>query len=166
MRNLIAFPLLAFAVIFQASILSRVQLLSGAADLPMLIIAAWVLQDRVTTVWHWAALACALTAYISALPWPVVVLGYLALVMVAQTLQKRVWQASLLAMFSVVFIGTVVMQGLSYLALFALGTSLPLEDVAGMVLLPSLLLNLLLSIPVYAWVRDLAGWVYPFEEFE
>lgn len=166
MRNLIAFPVLFLAVILQVSIVSRVQLLSGIADLPFLIIAAWTLQDRVNTPWHWALIACALNIYISALPWPVFVLGYLSLVWVAQALRKRVWQASLLAMFSVVFIGTVILQASSFLVLFALGTSLPPADVAGIVLLPSLLLNLLLSIPVYAWIRDLAGWVYPFEEFE
>jgi hypothetical protein len=34
----------------------------------------------------------------------------------------------------------------------------------GLITLPSLLLNLLLSIPMYALMRDLAGWVFPVQE--
>ena len=41
-----------------------------------------------------------------------------------------------------------------------------IDDVVGLIALPSLLLNMLFSIPVYTFMRDLARWVYPPEEFE
>lgn len=166
MRNLVAFPLLGLAVILQSSIVSQVKLLSGYADLPLIMLAAWALQERVKSAWHWAVLGCAIVAFVSSMPWPVLVVGYLAVVFLAQALQKRVWQAPLLAMFSVTFIGTLFMHVISFGVLSVLGTPLPFNDVVGMITLPSLLLNMLFSIPVYTFMRDLAHWVYPIEEYE
>jgi hypothetical protein len=77
--------------------------------------------------------------------------------------QRRVWQAPLLAMFAVTFAGTIWMHLLSFLVLRFLGYLLPFGDVLGLITLPSLLLNMLIAIPVYAWMRDLAHWVYPSE---
>lgn len=47
MRNLIAFPLLALAIILQSSVVSQIKLISGYADLMLIILAAWALQERV-----------------------------------------------------------------------------------------------------------------------
>jgi len=41
-----------------------------------------------------------------------------------------------------------------------------LYDVIGLITLPSLLLNMLFSIPIYVFIRDLARWVYPVEEYD
>ncbi len=166
MRNIVAFPLLLLAVILQSSIVSQIKLLSGYADLPLLMIGAWALQKRVKSAWHWAALACALLAFVSIMPWIVVVIGYFAVVYIAQTLQRRVWQAPLLAMFSVTFIGTLFLHLLSFVVLSVSGTPFLFGDVIGLITLPSLLLNMLFSIPIYTFMRDLARWVYPAEEYE
>jgi hypothetical protein len=166
MRNMIAFPLLGLAIILQSSLVSEIQLLNGYADLPMLIIAAWALQERVDSAWHWAAVACLFAGFISKMPWVVLVLGYLGIVFVARTLQRRVWQAPLLAMFSVVFIGTILIHILSFGFLTILGTTLPLNDVVALITLPSLLLNMLFSIPIYTLMRDLSYWVYQTEAME
>jgi len=163
MRNLIAFPLLILAALFQSAIISRVNLLSGYADILLVLLAAWALQERVTSAWHWAFFTCILIGFISRLPLPVTVIGYFSIVYMAQRFQRRVWQAPLLAMFAVTFAGTIWMHLLSFLVLRFLGSALPFGDVLGLITLPSLLLNMLIAIPIYAWMRDLARWVYPSE---
>jgi rod shape-determining protein MreD len=166
MQNIVAFPLLGLAVILQLSVVSRIQLLSGYADLLLLMIAAWALQRSVKSAWHWAILACVMLGFVSSMPWPVLVIGYLGIVFVAQALQRRVWQAPLLAMFSLTFIGTLFMHLVAFVTLRILGTPFVFDDVISLVTLPSLLLNMLFSIPVYAFMRELARWVYPAEEHE
>jgi rod shape-determining protein MreD len=166
MRNLIAFPLLGMVVILQSSVVSEISLLSGYADLILLVLAAWALQTRVESAWHWTVVACLLTGFVSSMPWLVLAAGYLAVVFLARALQRRVWQAPLLAMFSVVFLGTLFMHLFSFAVLRILGTPFLFSDVMGLITLPSLLLNMLFSIPVHAFMRDLARWVYPFEEQE
>ena len=150
----------------QSAVVSQITLLSGYADLLLIMLAAWALQPQVDSAWHWAFLASILIAFVTRLPWPVVVAGYFAVVFLAQILQRRVWQAPLLAMFSVTFLGTLFMQLMSFGVLNLLGTPLRLSDVLSSIVLPSLLLNLLFAIPIYAFMRDLARWVYPGEEFE
>ncbi|MBI3169017.1 MAG: hypothetical protein HYZ22_11090 [Chloroflexi bacterium] len=164
MRNLIAFPLLGLAVILQSSTVSQVNLLSGYADLPLVLLAAWALQERVESSWHWGALTCLFSGFISGMPIPVVIAGYLGVVFVARILQRRVWQAPLLAMFSVVFLGTLFFHVLSFIVLSFLGTPFAFGDVMSLITLPSLLLNMLLAIPVYAFMRDVSNWVYPAQE--
>ena len=164
MRNLIAFPILGLAVILQSSIVSQVQLVGGFADLPLVLIAAWALQERVDTHWHWGVLVCLFTFPISNLPIPVVIFGYFGVIILGRILQRRIWQAPLLAMFSVVFIGTLFFHLLSFVVLRSLGTPLDIREVVGIITLPSLLLNMLLSIPMYAFMRDISYWVYPAEE--
>jgi rod shape-determining protein MreD len=166
MRNLIAFPLIGLAVILQSSVISQVRLISGYADLPLLILAAWALQERVKSAWHWAVLTCVLIGFVSDMPWPVVIAGYLGVIIMAQALKRRVWQAPLLAMFSVIFMGTLFIHIMSFVVLRVLGAPLPFDDVIGLITLPSLLLNMLFSIPIYALMRDLAHRVYPLEEHE
>jgi len=166
MRNVVAFPLLGLAVILQSAIVSQVRLISGYADLPMILIAAWAFQARVDSAWHWAVVACLMVGFVSGLPWFVVTFGYLAIVYIARALQRRVWQAPLLGLFGVVFAATLLIHLLSFIVLRIGGTPLPFLDVLSLITLPSLLLNMLLSIPVYAVMRDLAQWVYPAQEYE
>ncbi len=166
MRNLIALPVIILAVILQTAIVSRVYLLSGIADLPLVMLAAWALQEEVETAWHWATAAGLLVGFVSAMPMLAPILGYFVVVGLAQILQGRVWQAPLLAMFSVTFFGSVIASGLSFAVLRLSGINLPLGDVLGVLTLPSVLLNMLLAIPVYAVMRDLARWVYPSPEVE
>jgi rod shape-determining protein MreD len=165
-RNLIAFPLLALVVIVQSSVISQMTLLAGYADLMLVVLAAWALKADAMVTLLWAILGGALVSFVSGLPWPVVMIGYLFVVLLAQLLRQRVWQAPLLALFTVIFIGTLLMNILTLFTLTLLGTPFSVGDSLGLIVLPSALLNLLFAIPVYAMMRDLAQWVIPVQEVE
>ena len=165
-KNLIAFPLMFLVVVLQSAVISRISLLAGYADLVLVVLAAWSLQPQVTTAWQWALLGSFLVIFVTAMPWPVVLLGYGFVVLLARLLQGRFWQAPLLIMFTVTFLGTLSMNLLSMITLQLLGTPLPVGDTLGLLTLPSLLLNLLLAVPVYAIMRDMARWIYRAEEIE
>lgn len=166
MRNLIAFPVIVLAVILQSAVISRMPLLSGFGDLPMVMLITWTLQQEVDSAWHWAIATGIVVGFVSALPWPVYVVGYALVVAVAKFLQRRIWQAPLLVLFSVTFLGTLILYGLSLAVLRFIGASVSFQDTFGLLILPGTLLNLLLAIPLYAVMRDLARWVYPSLEVE
>ena len=166
MRHLAAFPILALAVILQSAIVSRISLLSGYADLTLVIIVAWALQEGVETAWHWAVLAGGMVAVVSGLPWAVPLAVFLTAVFIARTLQKRIWQAPMIAMFTVTFLASMFSHLLTFITLNLTGGSLPIGDTFSLVTLPSMLLNLLLAIPVFWLMRDLARWVNPLEDEE
>jgi dolichyl-phosphate-mannose--protein O-mannosyl transferase len=166
MRNLIAIPVIILSVILQSAVVSRLTLLSGFGDLPLVMLAAWALQDQVDSAWHWAIATGLVVGFISGINWLVFVIGYVAVVALAKILRMRVWQAPLLAMFSVTFLGTILMDMLTLSVLRLSGVSIPLQDAFGLLTLPGVLLNLLLAVPVYAVMRDLAHWAYPSLEAE
>ena len=161
MRNIVAIPLLGLAVIVQSAIVSQFSLLAGYADLLLIILAAWALQEGVTTAFQWAFLASLMVSFVSHLPWLIYLAGYFGVVFFALLLQRRVWQVPLLAMFSVTFLGTLLLHLLSYMYLRLSGDPLPFGDSMGLIVLPSLLLNMLFAIPLYGMMRDLARWVFP-----
>ena len=165
-RNLIAFPLLALVIIVQSTVVSQMALLAGYADLMLVVLAAWALKADAATAWLWAILGGVMVSFVSGMPWPVTMSGYIFTVLLAQLFRKRVWQAPLLAMFSVTFVGTLVMGILALFSLNLLGTPLPIGDSLGLIVLPSMLLNLLLAVPIYAMMRDLAQWISPIQEVE
>ena len=161
---LVAIPVLALAVMLQASIIGRINLLNGTADLVLLILAAWGLQERVRHAWVWGAAAGLLVGSISGVPWVVYLIGYLFVIGLARILAHRVWQAPLLAMFTVTLMGTMGLLMFTYLER-SLFENFPFAfNLSFMqVILPSSLLNLLLAIPVHALIRDLANRIYPGE---
>ena len=163
MKNLIAFPVLALVLMLQTAVISRITLLSGAADLMLLVLIAWALQEQVDSVWHWAVLGGLLVGFVSAVPPIVPIIGYVLAVVFARFVIRQIWQSPILALFSVTFFSTLVYHIVTYLVLVLLGTPLPLGDVLALILLPSIFLNFLLAIPVHSLIRDLALWVYPVE---
>lgn len=166
MRNLIAFPVILLVVILQSSVVSGMPLLSGYADLPLVMVTAWALQDQVDSAWHWAIATGTLVGFVSGINLMIPVIGYVIVVALAKILRMRVWQAPLLAMFSVTFLGTIISSIFSLIWLRVSGVPVTFQDAFGLVMLPGVLLNMLLAIPVYAVMRDLAHWTYPSLEVE
>lgn len=164
MKNLVAIPILALALMLQMAVVSRITLLSGSADLILLILVAWALQEQVESSWHWAILAGLLVGFVSAVPPVVPIIGYLIAVTFARFIIRQIWQTPILALFSVTFFSTLVYHLVTYVVLLIAGTPLPFDDVLALIVVPSVFLNLLLAIPIHSLLRDLALWVYPLEE--
>lgn len=164
MKNLVAIPVLALAFMIQTALISRITLLSGAADLVLLILVAWALQEQVQSAWQWAGLAGLMAAFVSGLPPYVLVTAYLLAVLLARYVLSLTWQTPILALFTVTFFSTLMLHLITFLSLLVRGTSIPLADVVTLITLPSVFLNFLLALPVHSLIRDLALWVYPLED--
>ena len=165
MALLIAIPILGSLAILQSSMISRFTLLHGTADLVMLTLIAWALQKRVQTAWQWSIIGGLAMNITSAIPLGVPVISYAITTGMALVLRRRVWQVPILAMFLVSFIGTLISQGITLLVLRLTGSNINIMQALNIVTLPSILMNLLFAIPVYALVSELADWLYP-EEIE
>ncbi len=161
---LFSIPFLGLVVVLQSAVLSRMRLLNGTVDLMLLVLAALAVQGNVRNAWLWAVVGGLAAGLATALPFGVLLGGYLAVTALALLLKRWFNKAPLLALLIVVFAGTLVIQGASYVAVVLLqGGLLPLGQVINLILLPSLLLNLLLCIPLFLIVRDMAAWLYPQE---
>lgn len=163
MSGIVGTLIILLSVMLQTAVISRLPLLNGVADLVLLVLTAWILQDETKRLWIWALLAGGMVAVVSGLHWVVPLVGYIGVGFIVWLLKKRVWQTPIMALFITIFAGTILIHGLSLGSLFVEGTFIPIEDGLTLVTLPSTLLNLLLAIPVYVVIRDLSGWVHPGE---
>jgi len=165
MAILAGIPILAFAVILQSTVFSRVPLLSGPLDLVVVVLICWTLNERVKDEWTWALIGGSMVGFVSALPAPVPIAGYLLVTAVSVYLKRRVWQVPVLALFVTIVIGTLIVNLTNYLVLSVLGSPLPFFEALNLVVLPSLMLNLLAVLPVNGLMGEIAGFLYP-EEIE
>lgn len=149
--------------ILQTSIFSRAALISGTADLILLFFAAWSLQEQVKNRWLWAAIGGLLISIVSAMPFYAPLIGYLGVVGISKLLQRRVWQVPIQAMFIVTLVGTLFQHIVYVIALQINGAPISWGQSLDMVILPSVLLNLIFALPMYAIVNDLVGRIYPLE---
>lgn len=165
MPLLLSIPILALALMLQTVVVSSLPLLNGFADLILLVLVAWALQDRVRLAWVWALVAGGMVGFVSAMPSWAPLVGYLSVVILTRLLRRRIWQSPIFSMFFMVFLGSLITLGLDLVVLIVAGAPLSMVDSLNLVVLPSTLLNLILALPVYAIITDLAQWMYP-EEVE
>ncbi|MGW8250600.1 MAG: rod shape-determining protein MreD [Anaerolineales bacterium] len=165
MAVLIAIPFLGVLAVLQSSLISRLPLLQGTPDLIMLALISWTMQKRVQTAWQWSIIGGLMAGLYSAVPFGVYLAGYGLTTGLALILRRRVWQVPVLAVFLVAFLGTLIIHGITLLALRLTGSTIQLWQALNLVTLPSILLNLLFALPIYAVVNEIAGWLYP-EEIE
>jgi rod shape-determining protein MreD len=161
MATLLAFPVLIVTLMLQMVVASRLTLLHGTVDLVLLALVAWALQERVRTAWIWALVAGLAVSFISALPFYAPLIAYLVATGISRLLQRRVWQTPILALLVAVVLATIFQNMLSMAVLQFVDRPISFQDGLSLVALPSLLLNLLLALPVYVVIVDLANWVYP-----
>lgn len=149
--------------ILQTTIFSQTTLINGTADLILLFLAAWSLQDRVKNAWFWAVVGGFLISVVSAMPFYTPMIGYLGVVGIATLLKRRVWQAPILAMFIVTISGTFFQLAVYVIALQINGAPISWGQSLNTVILPSVLLNLIFALPMFALVNDIVGRIYPLE---
>jgi len=139
--------------------------LSGTADIVLLIIVAWSLQKKVKNAWLWTVIGGLMVSYVSAMPLFAPLAGYLVVNGLTWLLQRRIWQVPILTMITATLIGTFITHILNIIVLFVTGDPIQFQDSITYITLPSALLNLILALPVFVLVTDLAKWLYP-EEVE
>lgn len=163
--NLLAIPVLVILAMLQVGVVSRLPLLQGTADLLLLAVIAWTLQRRVRYGWFWGAVAGAMIGLTSAMDPVVSIVIYLLIVALVQFFKRQVWQAPLLVMLLLTLISTFLQHAISIAVLIFRGADLPILDSLSLITLPSILLNLLLAVPFFVIMSDMANWVFP-EEIE
>jgi len=161
MAIFLSIPVLGLLVIIQSAVLSRMPLIHGTTDAILVALVAWAVQVRVKSIWQWTIVGGILVNIFSALPLGIALLGYLLTSGMVIVLRRWLWRVPLLAMITATLLGTLLSQSVDILALRLVGTSLPIISAFNEIILPSALLNLLLAIPLYVMIADLAKWAYP-----
>ncbi len=164
MAYLVGFLLHLGALLLQTSIVSQLRLLQGAGDLMLLTMVAWLLHKTTPRPWVWPLLAGLLVGVVSALPWLVAVAAYGAVGGLTLTLRSRLWHSTLWLYLFLAVVGGPIVHLFAWAALWAKGISVPWHTALTAVVVPSMLLNALLALPVHSVINEVAAWVLPEEE--
>lgn len=163
MTVLLSIPILGLITILQSAVISRLPLNRGTADLVLIVLVALALQKTISYTWQWSIVGGMFVDFFSGLPFGVFTASYLIATAIALFLRDRIWRYSFLMQLLVVFIGTIVSHSITLLILILQGGSLELSTVLQVVTLPSIILNFMLSLPVYILIQDIIQQVVPQE---
>ena len=155
MSVILSIPILSLMTIFQSAVVSRLPLNRGTADLMLVLLVAIALQKSVQNAWQWSIVGGLMTDFFSGLPFGLFTVSFLIIIWFALFLRDRIWRFSFLMQLLVVFSGTIITHGLSYLVLFLRGSQLEFSTVLQTVTLPSIILNFMLSLPVFIITQDI-----------
>jgi cell shape-determining protein MreD len=166
MSIIVSVPILLILLILQTTIASEITLINGAADLMLVWLAAWGLISEDNSGYLLAFFAGGLVSYVSALPWYVFPMAYLSVIFLGRFVFKQLWQSPLLSMFAITLVASILLYLFTMIGLRINGTDYSWQVSLTSVIIPSVFLNLLLAIPMYAIVKDLGGWIFRSEAIE
>jgi rod shape-determining protein MreD len=129
----------------------------------LVVLVAVALQKQVKESWQWSVIGGMFIDFFSGLPFGVFTVSYLAATGIARFLRNRIWRFSFLMQLLVVLIGTLISHIIAIIILFIDGSSLEFGTVLQVITLPSIILNFMLSIPVYIIVQDIIQQISPEE---
>ncbi len=161
MSVILSIPVLSFITVLQSAVVSRLPLNRGTADLMLVVIVAITLQKPVKTAWQWSIVGGLLIDFFSGLPFGLFTTSYLITTGIAFHLRERIWRFSFLMQLLVVLTGTIIIHGLSMLVLFLQGSSFQFSTVLQVITLPSIILNFMLSLPVFLIIQDIVQQLNP-----
>jgi rod shape-determining protein MreD len=163
MSVILSIPTLGLIAILQSAVVSRLPLNRGTADLMLVVLIAIALQKTVTTSWQWSIVGGLLMDFLSGLPFGIFTVSYLLATALALIIRERIWRFSFLMQLLIVFFGTIVSHALSFLVLFLQGSDISLGIVLQVVTLPSIILNFMISLPIFILTQDVLEQVTPQE---
>ena len=164
MSQILSIPVLLLLLSIQISISSRFSLLNGFADLILVWLAAWIVQSRFKNSWVWFLFAFAITAFVTAVPWYAIFIGYLSVLVLGILIRKRLWQSQVLSFLVVLILGSIASYFTQYFSLELSGITLPWVETMKNIIIPSILLNLIIAFPVYLITWVFSRWINPEEE--
>ena len=163
MTAVISIPILGMISILQSAVVSKLPLNRGTADIMLVVLVALALQKGVNETWQWSIIGGMFVDFFSGLPFGVFTISYVASVAVARFLRNRIWRFSFLMQLLVVLMGTLLTHAITIIILFIQGGLLELGTILQVVTLPSIILNFMLSIPVFIIVQDIIHQISPQE---
>lgn len=144
----------------QLSVVSRLPLENGMADIVLLLIIVWCLNPQAKKFYIPTLLAGGIISFISSVPIHAIFISYLLAAIITRLLIARLWEMPLFSMLISTIIATVAQHVIYIIALQFQGSSIPFMQGLREITLPSIFINIIFAFPIYLLVRDVQKFVY------
>ena len=151
------------AVVFsslQSSVVSRIPLENGMADIVLLFIIVWCLNPQTKRFYIPTLLAGGIITFISSIPIPAVLISYFLIAVLTRILVNRLWEMPLFSLLIITIVATFTQHLIYIIAMQFQGSSIPFLESLREITLPSVFINIIFAFPIYLIVRDAQKLVY------
>jgi len=163
MINATAALLIILVGILQVTLAARITLLQAPADLVLLFLVAWNMQENVKPEWRWALLGGLILGLSSALPLWVVLSQYALVGLMTVYLRQRIWQIPILTLLTATMLGTLIVDLISMVYLWLATSPFNLMEAVNFIIIPRVVFNMLLALPAYALISEISKLILPEE---
>lgn len=153
MGNYLSIPILTLAAVLQATFVPQIRLLGGGPDLVFLIVLAWSVNINLEGGVTWAFVGGILQDLFSVAPTGTSAVGLIIIVFAVNLIARQVQRVGILLLLGLALVGTLFQQITIILLLGLLGFNVDLIGDLSDVVLPTMLYNLLLILPIYWFIR-------------
>jgi len=152
----------------QLGVISHLEFLSGKIDLLMLGLIGWIIQKRVNLleIGIFAASALFAMLLISAEPILIVLLVYILIILVVYWSKYNIQQLPIVTMLIFSGLFTFIHLFIFGFYLRVSGVDMVAGEVFQQVILPSIIINIIIGIPMFLLTNELYHWVHPYAEEE
>jgi hypothetical protein len=163
MKRIVVLFFIILAVMLQLAVFSRFQLQAGKIDLILLVVIAWSLQSEISRIdiFLVSIFSGFLIGFISVEPFWLVISVYLLATIFSIYLKYRFVQIPILSMFLSAVLFTLFHLLASMFVYQISGAVIDFKIGFEKVILPSLLLSIIASIPVYLVVSEIRRLTFP-----
>ena len=161
MTYLIGIPAIAVLTILQTSLVGHLPLIEGRPDLVMLAVVAWALTGRTHEAMVFGFAGGLFLDAFSAVPLGVSAAALVIVAVIASYSEGQFWGINPIMQLAAVLLGTVVYNLIIISALLVIGQPLDLQLALGRIVLPSLFVNLILTLPSVQLTEGLHNLLHP-----
>jgi rod shape-determining protein MreD len=151
-------PFLAFVALLQIILAPHLSILGAKPDLMLLTVAAWGLLSGARQGFIWGFVGGVWVSLVSGAPFGTASLVLMAVGSMAGVGQFNVYRSRVVLPMLVAVVASLLHGLLWLLILYLTGQDVDWLDHLGLVTLPSMMMNALLVIPIYAIMRMLQKW--------
>ncbi len=161
MIYLVGVPTLAALGVLQATVFAQVRVLDGAPDLVLLAVVGWGITGHPRQAMSLGLIGGLILDLLSGLPLGVSSLPLILSAYIVSIGEGRFWEVHFLMPLGAVLAASIVYHGAGLGVLFILGRSPDLTFALSRVVLPSVVLNILLALPMAQMAQGLEARLYP-----
>lgn len=161
MSYLIGIPLLALLAILQSVIFNDLTLLDGRPDLILLTVVAWGINARSRDAMIWGLIGGLFLDLLSGLPLGTSAIILVAIAYLVSFTEGRFWEANFLMPMGAMILFSFLYHLFNLIILWILGKQIDLSYTLVRLILPSVFLNLILSLPASQFIKSIRNSIYP-----
>lgn len=161
MIYLIGIPVIALLAILQTSLVSHLRLLEGRPDLVLLAVVAWALTGRGNEAMVLGFVGGLFLDAFSVVPLGVSSAALVIVAAIASYSEGQFWGINPIMQLAAILVGSMVYYATIIITLVAIGQPVDLQVALGRIVLPSLFVNLLLTLPTVQLAEGVHGSLHP-----